>query len=148
MDAGGVRLDTAALVAVVEGIPADSLYGLLVRVVEEGGPADRAGLRSGDLVVEAGDRAVADADELYEVLDQVGEGQSLTLRVVRGTDELTVTVNFGDSGAERRPRRVQTLLLVIGVAAMVTNRVPPSILTLTRRRTASFKATRIVRCAW
>jgi serine protease Do len=75
--------------------------GLLVRVVEDGGPADRAGLRTGDLVVEAGGRPVTDADELYEVLDQVGEDQTLTLRVVRGTDELTVTVNLGDSGAER-----------------------------------------------
>jgi serine protease Do len=75
--------------------------GLLVRVVEEGGPADRAGLRTGDLLVEAGGRAVTDADELYEVLDQVGDGQTLTLRVIRGTDELTVTVSFGESGAER-----------------------------------------------
>jgi S1-C subfamily serine protease len=75
--------------------------GLLVRVVEDGGPADRAGLRTGDLVVEAGGRPVTDADELYEVLDQVGEDQTLTLRVVRGTDELTVTVAFGDTGAQR-----------------------------------------------
>jgi serine protease Do len=75
--------------------------GLLVRVVEDGGPADRAGLRTGDLVVEAGGRPVTDADQLYEVLDQVGEDQTLTLRVVRGTEELTVTVNFGESGAER-----------------------------------------------
>jgi serine protease Do len=75
--------------------------GLLVRVVEDGGPADRAGLRAGDLVVEAGDRAVTDADELYEVLDQVGQDQTLALRVVRGADELTVTVGFGEGGAER-----------------------------------------------
>src|SRR5918999_90923 len=72
--------------------------GLLVRVVEDGGPADRAGLRTGDLLVEAGGRPVTDADELYEVLDQVTEGETLTLRVVRGTDELTVTVSFGESG--------------------------------------------------
>jgi S1-C subfamily serine protease len=70
-------------------------------VVEDGGPADRAGLRTGDLLVEAGGRPVTDADELYEVLDQVGEDQTLALRVVRGTDELTVTVGFGDGGAER-----------------------------------------------
>jgi serine protease Do len=75
--------------------------GLLVRVVEDGGPADRAGLRTGDLLVEAGGRPVTDADELYEVLDQVGDDQTLALRVVRGTDELTVTVGFGDGGAER-----------------------------------------------
>jgi serine protease Do len=75
--------------------------GLLVRVVEDGGPADQAGLRTGDLLVEAGGRPLTDADELHEALDQVGEDQTLTLRVVRGTDELTVTVRFGESGAER-----------------------------------------------
>jgi serine protease Do len=75
--------------------------GLLVRVVEDGGPADQAGLRTGDLLVEAGGRPLTDADELHEALDQVGEDQVLTLRVVRGTDELTVTVRFGDSPAER-----------------------------------------------
>jgi len=75
--------------------------GLLVRVVEESGPADRSGLRTGDLVIEAGGRTVTDPDQLYEVLDQVGEDQSLVLRVVRGTDELTVTVSFGEAGAER-----------------------------------------------
>ncbi|HEV8425860.1 MAG TPA: trypsin-like peptidase domain-containing protein [Actinomycetes bacterium] len=77
--------------------------GLLVRVVEEGGPADRSGLRAGDLVVEAGGRTVTDADQLYEVLDRLGEDQSLALRVVRGTDELTVTVAFsvGEGAAER-----------------------------------------------
>lgn len=75
--------------------------GLLVRVVEESGPADRSGLRTGDLVIEAGGRTVTDPDQLYEVLDQVGEDQSLALRVVRGTDELTVTVSFGEAGAER-----------------------------------------------
>jgi serine protease Do len=76
--------------------------GLLVRVVEDGGPAHRAGLRTGDLLVEAGGRAVTDADELYEVLDQVGDDQTLALRVVRGTDELTVTVNLGAEGSAER----------------------------------------------
>jgi serine protease Do len=70
--------------------------GLLVRVVEAGGPADRAGLRTGDLLVEAGGRAVSDADELYEALDRVA-GDSLELRVVRGNDELTVTVRFDEA---------------------------------------------------
>jgi len=75
--------------------------GLLVRVVEEGGPADRAGLRTGDLLVEAGGRAVTDADELYEALDQIGEDQTLELRVLRGTEELTVTVGFGEQPTGR-----------------------------------------------
>jgi serine protease Do len=74
--------------------------GLLVRAVEEGGPAERAGVRVGDLIVAAGGREVHDADELHEVLDGLGEEGTLQLALVRGTDELTVIVAFG-SGAER-----------------------------------------------
>jgi serine protease Do len=75
--------------------------GLLVQGVEDGGPADQAGLRTGDLLVEAGGRPLTDADELHEALYHVVEDQTLTLRVVRGTDELTVTVRFGGPTAER-----------------------------------------------
>jgi len=74
--------------------------GLLVRAVEEGGPAEQAGVRVGDLIVTAGGREVHDADELHEVLDGLGEEGTLQLALVRGTDELTVIVAFG-SGAER-----------------------------------------------
>jgi serine protease Do len=74
--------------------------GLLVRAVEEGSPAERAGVRVGDLIVTAGGREVRDADELHEVLDGLGEEGTLQLALVRGTEELTVIVAFG-SGAER-----------------------------------------------
>ena len=42
--------------------------GVLVRGVEDGSPAAAAGIESGDLIVEAGGRAVTDADELHEAL--------------------------------------------------------------------------------
>jgi serine protease Do len=74
--------------------------GLLVRAVEEGGPADRAGVRVGDLIVAAGGREVTDADELHEVLDGLGEDATLQLALVRATEELSVTVAFG-GGAEQ-----------------------------------------------
>jgi serine protease Do len=74
--------------------------GLLVRAVEEGSPAERAGVRVGDLIATAGGREVRDADELHEVLDSLGEAGTLQLALVRGTDELTVIVTFG-SGAEQ-----------------------------------------------
>ncbi len=75
--------------------------GLLVRVVESGSPAERAGLRTGDLIVQAGGRAVTSADELYEALGGVAEDGTLALGVVRGTDELTVNVTFGAGPAQQ-----------------------------------------------
>jgi serine protease Do len=70
--------------------------GLLVRGVEEGSPADRAGIREGDLIVEAAGRAVPDPDSLNEAL--VAGGLPIELKIVRGDEERTVSVG-GATGA-------------------------------------------------
>ena len=70
----------------------DERDGLLVRGVEEGSPADRAGLARGDLIVAAGGREVDGIDALHAALDGLGEGEALTLNVVRGDEEREVTV--------------------------------------------------------
>jgi serine protease Do len=70
--------------------------GLLVRAVEEGGPADAAGLEPGDLIVAAGGREIDGVDALYGVLDGLpAGGGELELTVVRGTEERVATASFG-----------------------------------------------------
>jgi serine protease Do len=74
--------------------------GLLVRGVEPDGPAARAGVREGDLVVRAGDVDLAGIDDLHDALDRVGvEGApaQLALVVVRGVEEVDLAVDF-DAG--------------------------------------------------
>jgi serine protease Do len=66
--------------------------GLLVRVIEEGSPAAAAGLREGDLLVAAAGNDLRSIDDLYDALDS--DTASLDLTIVRGTEELTVTVTF------------------------------------------------------
>ena len=72
--------------------------GVLVQVVQDDSPAARAGLRGGDLITDAGGRPVTDVDDLHAVVDALGEGQSLPLGVVRGAEELSVSVTFGATG--------------------------------------------------
>jgi serine protease Do len=75
----------------------DERDGLLVRSVLDDSPAAAAGLREGDLLVRAGDRALQVADDLFAALASVQPGGQLSLSVVRGTDEQEVTVTFPES---------------------------------------------------
>jgi serine protease Do len=72
--------------------------GVLVRAVETDSPAERAGAQRGDLITAAGGRDVADADDLFAALADVPDDGTLTLHVVRGTDELDLTATFTDGG--------------------------------------------------
>lgn len=66
--------------------------GLLVRGVVEGSPAAHAGLERGDLLVRAGEQALAGTDDLFDALD--GAGDVLAIGLVRGTEEMTVEVRL------------------------------------------------------
>jgi serine protease Do len=69
--------------------------GLLVRAVEDGGPADGAGVEKGDLIVAAGGAPTENVEALYTALDSIpAAGGDLELTVVRGIEERTVTATF------------------------------------------------------
>jgi serine protease Do len=69
--------------------------GLLISDIEDGSPAEAAGLREGDLIVEAGGEAVATFDGLSTALGRADKGGALVVRVLRGADEVEVSVTLG-----------------------------------------------------
>jgi S1-C subfamily serine protease len=74
--------------------------GVLVRQVEEHSPAEAAGLREGDLLTTANGRDLPTPDDLFAALDALGPDEALSLRVVRGVDELDIAVRFDADGGE------------------------------------------------
>lgn len=70
--------------------------GLLVRVVEETSPADRAGLAVGDLITAAGGASTTTVEDLHHALDAARTTRRLTLEVTRGEEPRTVEVAFDD----------------------------------------------------
>ena len=68
--------------------------GVLVRGVESGSAAERAGIERGDLIVAAGERQIDRIDALYELLDLARADGRIDLQIVRGTDERAVAVTF------------------------------------------------------
>jgi serine protease Do len=67
--------------------------GLLVRLVEDDSPASRAGLATGDLIVQASGRPVRGVDDLFEAIE-AADGV-VQLLIWRGTDERAVDVQLG-----------------------------------------------------
>jgi serine protease Do len=83
------------------GLPAAS--GALLSTVNPGGPADRAGLQRGDVIVEFNGRPVADNEELVNLVVSTKPGTSVPVTVYRDGQQRTfnVTVEELDLDAEQ-----------------------------------------------
>jgi serine protease Do len=84
--------------------------GALVNSVEKGGPADKAGVESGDIILKAEGRTVNSSSELPRIITQIRPGTKITLQVWRkgATKDLAVTVaelkeDDQPKAASRRP---------------------------------------------
>ncbi len=78
--------------------------GVLVSDVTKGTPADKAGVRRGDVITAVDDRKVRTTGELRNVIASAGTNQTVTLHVLREGKEMTLKVqlaempkNLGDS---------------------------------------------------
>jgi S1-C subfamily serine protease len=78
-------------------LPAAS--GVLVITVVPDSPAERAGLRDGDVMVELNSQPITSIDALHKLLtgDQIGVDSRLT--ILRGTEKLVLDITPGEGGS-------------------------------------------------
>ncbi len=79
---------------VAESIGLGTVRGALVQSVEAGGPAEKAGVEAGDIIVKVDGKAVDKAGDLPRLVGGTRPGTKSTLQVFRrgGTRELSVTI--------------------------------------------------------
>jgi len=79
---------------VAESIGLGKPVGALVRSVEAGGPADKAGVEPGDIITRVDARSVDSSVELPRIVGNIKPGTKATLQVFRrgSTREIAVTV--------------------------------------------------------
>ncbi len=70
--------------------------GATIIEVEPGGPAEKAGMRPGDVVVEFADMQVASMDDLVAAVRGSAIGRSVTARVLRGDRLETLSLRIGE----------------------------------------------------
>jgi serine protease Do len=88
-------------------LKAGSTDGALVTDVVAGTPAERAGLKSGDVIRKFNGRAVKDVPGLKSQLREVDVGERVQLGVIRGGSEVKVEAQIGEAPPEPdgMPRR-------------------------------------------
>ena len=72
---------------------------VLVRV-DSGTPADRAGLRTGDVITKIGDMDIKNTGDVTNALTQYRPGDKVKVEYVRGNDRRSTEVTLGERPAE------------------------------------------------
>jgi serine protease Do len=73
--------------------------GVLVQEVQPGGPADKAGLKAGDIIVAVDGRPIKDGDDLVNEIASRRPGSTIRLGYVRDGKSEDTTVTIGDRDA-------------------------------------------------
>jgi S1-C subfamily serine protease len=92
-----IQINTAATFKVTLGIMPDySFNGKGVRVdgVTEGRPAQKAGLKAGDVIVKLGDHNIASMESYMEALNKFNKGDKTTVYYNRGNENHSSPVEF------------------------------------------------------
>ena len=95
----GVQDITAEL---AQSFKLSAARGVLITQVERGSPADKAGMKPGDILLAVDDRPVADTTTMLNLIASLQPGQQAAIRLARNQAETDLTVTIG-----RRPRPQQ-----------------------------------------
>ncbi|MGN0753616.1 MAG: S1C family serine protease [Aristaeellaceae bacterium] len=83
------NVNTSSRAAMLGQIP----VGVFITEVEEGAPADKAGLQAGDIIVDVNDTVITNTEQLISLVGQYKEGDTLQIKVYRAEGLLGLTAN-------------------------------------------------------
>jgi len=89
-------------------LPRDA--GLIIREVEPGSPADKAGIRQGDVLVAVDGRTMKQKSDYQAAMRGTNKGQSISVRILRNGLEKTLTAKAGLFPEKLAPKLVRRLL--------------------------------------
>ena len=89
---------------VSDSLKLGSITGVLIAGVERNGPADKAGVKPGDVLVGVNGRLTPDPAAMLDVVAELAPGSQATLKLRRGEKEVEAGVTVGKRPPLRRPR--------------------------------------------
>jgi serine protease DegQ len=82
-----------------ESFKLGSTEGVLISEVVRGGPADKAGVKAGDILTTVGDKQLTDSNDMLQTVSALPPGKVVALKLLRNQQEVVLQVKVG-----KRPR--------------------------------------------
>ena len=92
-----------------ESFDLDRPRGALVAQVGEGSPAERAGIQSGDIIVEVDEESIEVSADLPHVIGLMSPGSTVSLTLIRDGDEERLPVEIGALEADQMQRVIASM---------------------------------------
>jgi len=89
---------------IADGLGLKNARGALVAEPQSGSPAQKAGIKAGDVIVSVNSETVADARNLARRISAMAPGTSVKLGIIRGGREDTLTLTLGELPKDRQAR--------------------------------------------
>jgi serine protease Do len=89
---------------IADSLSLKNARGALVAEPQSGSPAQKAGIKAGDVIVSVNGESVADARNLARRISAMSPGTSVKLGIIRGGKEETLTLTLGELPRERQAR--------------------------------------------
>ena len=110
-----------------ESFGLDRPRGALVAQVGEESPAERAGIESGDIIVEVDNESIEVSADLPHVIGLIAPGSTVSMKLIREGNEKSLSVKIGALEAGETPRVVASLaepgvLRALGMSVRDLNR--------------------------
>jgi serine protease DegQ len=99
---GWFGIDVADITAeLAESLGLKGTRGAIVGAIERGSPAEKGGMKLGDVIYSINGRTTPDVSSALNAIAEVPPGKSVPVRVIRRNQEFTLEVTVG----KRRPPR-------------------------------------------
>ena len=103
----GVSLSTLSeQLADYFGVKGDN--GVLISEVSEDSPAEKAGLKAGDVIIAIGDEEISDYSDVKEIVSESDEGDKLTFTILRNKRQQEIEVEVAESDESSFGYRILT----------------------------------------
>ena len=90
--------------------------GALISGVEKGSPADKAGLKRGDVITAVNDKKTGDATGLRNLISAMTPGAKADVGIVRDGNKQTITVTLGEYSDKKEVKKTEYENVLKGVS--------------------------------